>query len=138
MGKLTKQKPYYGTMINLPNAWDDDDWLDSLIKQQNQTSTTTIKKPIKEKTSDDIRKDLNKAVNTAKNKYDKLKEQKDFVDNECHFIFPLNQSLDEYQEWCFENDFIFVVKRCKIQNQTVQALVFKNVEDAMAFKLRWL
>lgn len=77
-------------------------------------------------------------VDITGKRHAKLKKQQAFVNNNLHFIFAIDDDLHDYQKWCFENDLIFMVKEIILLEDDYQALVFKNVEDAMAFKLKWL
>lgn len=87
---------------------------------------------------DTLPKRINDEVTLAGNRYDKLKKQQAFINANLNFIFSIDDDLENYQKWCFENDLIFMIKEVKLLNHEYQALIFKNVEDAMAFKLKWL
>lgn len=93
---------------------------------------------IEDTDTDTLSKRINDEVNIANKRYDKLKKQQAFINANLNFIFDLDNDLDDYQKWCFENDLIFMIKEVRLLGHEYQALIFKNVEDAMAFKLKWL
>ena len=84
---------------------------------------------------DTISSRVDEEVNITSKRLKKLEKEQGFIDNNLHFIFAIDDDLHDYQKWCFENDLIFMVKELILLGDDYQALVFKNVEDAMAFKL---
>ncbi len=88
-------------------------------------------------TVDEINKVLDERLNKLKEERKYLEEQKKFLEEGLIFLIPPGEDGNEYQEWCFENNFIFMISYERLLDVSYQVLRFKNESDAMAFKLRW-